>query len=96
MDAAVLRGLEIQADIVIKGTKVDGVYDKDPVKDQSAVKYEKITYNETLEKDLKVMDGAAIALCRENNLPIYVLNIAERNSLLDFIKGQSPGTLVSK
>lgn len=92
--AAVLRGLEIEADIVIKGTKVDGVYDKDPVKDKTAKKYERLTYTEILEKDLKVMDATAIALCRENKFPLCVLSISQQNDLIDFIKGKEIGTLV--
>lgn len=92
--AAVLRGLEVEADIIIKGTKVDGVYDKDPMVNSNAVKYSQLTYNEVLEKDLKVMDGAAIALARENKLPLYVLNISDNNSLFDFVNGKTPGTKV--
>ncbi len=93
--AAVLRALEIEADIVIKGTKVDGVYDKDPVKDPTAIKYTDLTYATILEEDLRVMDAAAIALCRENNLPLCVLSIFNQNDLGDFLTGKSIGTLVS-
>jgi uridylate kinase len=93
--AAVLRALEIDADIVIKGTKVDGVYDKDPVKDETAVKFNDLTYSTILQKDLKVMDAAAIALCRENSLPLCVLSITNQNDLGDFLKGDSVGTLVT-
>ncbi len=93
--AAVLRGLEVEADIVIKGTKVDGVYDKDPVNDSSAKKYDALTYTEILEKDLKVMDATAIALCRENSFPLCVLSISNRNDLIEFIQGKSTGTLVN-
>lgn len=92
--AAVLRALEIEADIVIKGTKVDGVYNKDPMKDSTAVKYDHLTYSLVLEKDLKVMDGAAIALCRDNSLPLCVLSISNQRDLLDFLNGASVGTLV--
>lgn len=92
--AAVLRGMEVEADIVIKGTKVDGVYDKDPVNDSSAKKYNTLTYTEILEKDLKVMDSTAIALCRENKFPLCVLSISNRNDLIDFIQGKPTGTLV--
>ena len=94
--AAVLRALEIEADVVIKGTKVDGVYDRDPMKDADAVKFEQLTYGEVLERDLKVMDGAAIALCRENTLPLCVLSIANPNDLTDFVVGKKVGTLVGK
>ena len=93
--AAVLRGLEVEADIIIKGTKVDGVYDKDPMTDDSAVKYDILSYTEVLEKDLKVMDAAAIALSRENNLPLYVLNITDQISLIEFIEGKNTGTKVT-
>ena len=92
--AAVLRALEISADIVIKGTKVDGVYDKDPVSDTSAVKFDRLSYAEVLNRDLKVMDGAAIALCRENRLPLSVLSISNRDDLLRFIKGEDVGTVI--
>lgn len=92
--AAVLRALEIDADVVIKGTKVDGVYDKDPVVHNDAIKYDALTYSTILEKDLKVMDAAAIALCRENNLPLCVLSIANQNDLLRFLGGDNPGTFI--
>ena len=92
--AAALRGLEIEADIVIKGTKVDGVYDMDPVKNSAARKFDRLSYNDVLKKDLKVMDAAAIALCRENRLPLCVLSISQRNDLKNFIEGKTVGTLV--
>jgi uridylate kinase len=92
--AAVLRALEIKADIVIKGTKVDGVYDKDPVLHQDAIKYDTLDYTTILENDLKVMDATAIAMCRDNKLPLSVLNIGNRDDLLNLIKGQNVGTLV--
>ena len=72
--AAALRAIEMETDVVIKATKVDGIYDKDPVKYPDAKKYETVTYNEVLAKDLKVMDATAISLCRENKLPIIVFN----------------------
>lgn len=93
--AAVLRGLEVDADIIIKGTKVDGVYDKDPIKDPTAVKYGKVTFTEALEKDLKVLDATALALCRDNDLSISVLSIANERDLLEFVQGKEIGTLVS-
>ena len=92
--AAVLRGLQIEADIVIKGTKVDGVYDKDPVKYKSAKKFEDLTFSAVLEKDLKVMDSTAIALCRENQFPLCVLSISNESDLIDFILGKKVGTLI--
>lgn len=93
--AAVLRALEIEADVVIKGTKVDGVYDKDPVKDPSATKFETLTYDLILAKNLKVMDGSAIALCRDNSLPLCVLSIVNPTDLLDFLNGKQVGTLAT-
>ena len=92
--AAVLRGLEIEADLVIKGTKVDGVYDKDPVSFPTAKKFDKLNYSEILTKDLKVMDATAIALCRENGMQLSVLNISKKSDLLDFIEGKKIGTVI--
>ena len=92
--AAVLRGLEIEADLVIKGTKVDGVYDKDPVVCPSAKKFDRLRYSEVLDKGLRVMDATAIALCRENGMPLAVLNISKKNDLLDFMEGKKVGTVV--
>jgi len=94
--AAVLRALEIEADIVVKGTKVDGVYDCDPVCNPEAIKYDQLDYSTVLEKKLMVMDSAAIALCRENDLPISVLNITKPGNLLSFLKGVPTGTLVGE
>lgn len=92
--AAVLRALEIEASLVIKGTLVDGVYDKDPKKYKDAVKYDRLTFSQVLEKDLKVMDPSAIALCRENDLPLAVLNIGSDTDLLEFLEGKEIGTQV--
>lgn len=92
--AAVLRGLEISADIVIKGTKVDGVYDKDPETDASAIKFDRISYEKVLSSNLKVMDGAAIALCRENKMPLCVLSIVNPDDLYRFVRGEDVGTIV--
>lgn len=92
--AAVLRALEISADIVIKGTKVDGVYDRDPVQDPTATRFDQLSYDDVLTRDLKVMDGAAIALCRENRLPLYVLSISDRDALIRFLHGEAVGTLI--
>ncbi len=93
--AAVLRAIEINADIVIKGTKVDGVYSSDPFEDKSAKKYDSISFKKVIEKELKVMDMTAITLCKENNLPIGVLRIINEDSLLGFINGQSIGSIIS-
>ena len=94
--AASLRGLEIGADLVLKATKVDGVYDRDPVKHKDAVRYEHITYDEALAKRLGVMDATALALCREQNLPLRVFNINKAGSLLRIVLGENEGTLVQR
>ena len=92
--AAALRAIEMGTDVVIKATKVDGIYDKDPVKFADAKKYEKVTYNEVLAKDLKVMDATAISLCRENKLPIIVFNSLIEGNLQRVIMGENIGTTV--
>ena len=92
--AAALRAIEMGTGVVIKATKVDGIYDKDPVKFADAKKYEKVTYNEVLAKDLKVMDATAISLCRENKLPIIVFNSLVEGNLKKVIMGENIGTTV--
>ena len=92
--AAALRAIEMETDVVIKATKVDGIYDKDPVKFADAKKYEKVTYNEVLAKDLKVMDATAISLCRENKLPIIVFNSLIEGNLKKVVMGEHIGTTV--
>lgn len=94
--AAALRAAEIQADVILKATKVDGVYDKDPVKHADAEMYKKISYTETLAKNLRVMDATAISLCRENNIPIRVFNIAKEGNIKSVICGESVGTIVGE
>lgn len=89
-----LRALEIGADILAKGTKVNGVYDKDPQKFADAVKYDNIRFDETLSKDLKVMDAAALSLCRENDLPVIVFNILEDGNIKRMVNGEEIGTIV--
>lgn len=89
-----IRAIEIHADLLAKGTKVDGIYDKDPVKFSDAVKYDELTYEEALIKNLKVMDATALSLCRENNMPILVFNALENGNMLKLIKGEKIGTLV--
>ncbi len=89
-----LRALEIGADILAKGTKVNGVYDKDPQKFADAVKYDNISFDETLTKDLKVMDAAALSLCRENDLPVIVFNILEDGNIKRMVNGEEIGTIV--
>jgi uridylate kinase len=93
--AAALRAVEINADIIIKGTKVDGVYSDDPVNNKDAIKYDAISFKEVLDKELKIMDMTAITLCKENKLSIGVLSIKNENSLLEFINGKKIGTIIS-
>lgn len=93
--AASLRAMEMHADIILKGTKVDGVYDRDPMKDKSARRYEKLKYIDVLKDGLKVMDTTAISLCMDNNLPIIVFNIKKSGNLVRIVKGEEIGTLVS-
>ncbi|MFY8161156.1 MAG: UMP kinase [Candidatus Kapaibacteriota bacterium] len=92
--AAALRAIEVEAEVVIKGTRVDGVYDSDPEKNPDAIKYDKITYREVIEKNLRVMDQTAITLCYENNLPIRVFNFNENGNLKKLILGEEIGTLI--
>jgi len=94
--AAALRALEIGAEAILKGTKVDGIYTADPNKDASATRYERITYQEVLEQNLQVMDSSAISLCKDNNLPIMVFDMRERENIVKAVRGDtSIGTLVS-
>jgi len=93
--ASALRAIEIQADAIVKGTRVDGVYTADPEKDQKAVKFDRLSFGEAYEKNLKIMDLTAFTLCKENKLPIIVLNINEKGNLMRLIKGEKVGTIVS-
>lgn len=92
--AASLRGVEICADIVLKGTKVDGVYSDDPVKNPDAVLYKTLTYDEVIERKLNVMDTAAIVLCRDQNMPLRVFNMNTTGNLMRVVMGEDEGTLV--
>jgi uridylate kinase len=92
--AAALRALEIRADAILKATKVDGVYTADPVKDPAATRYDCITYQEVLEKQLKVMDASAISLCMENDLPIVVFNMRTAGNIVRVVSGETVGTRV--
>lgn len=92
---AALRAAEIKADVLLKATNVDGVYDKDPNKFADAVKYDKVSHSEVLEKDLKVMDAAAASLCRENNINILVFNLSDPQNIVRAVCGENVGTLVS-
>ena len=93
--AAVLRGIEMKANVVIKGTSVDGVYTADPKKDTSAKKYNRISYRDVMLEELGVMDQTAITMCKENGLPLIVLNINEPGAVARAIRGEDVGTLVS-
>lgn len=93
--AASLRAVEIGADIIVKGTRVDGVYDSDPEKNTDAVKFEKISYLDILTKDLRVMDLTAVSLCQENNLPMMVFNMDVPGNLLKLVMGEAVGTSIS-
>lgn len=92
--AAVLRAIEINADVILKGTRVDGVYDSDPEKNKKAKKYHTISFSDVLSKNLKVMDSTAFTLSQENNLPIIVFNMNEQGNLLKVIKGKEIGTKI--
>lgn len=92
--AAALRACEMDADILVKATKVDGVYDADPVKHSDAKKFNTLTYDDVLRLNLKVMDATAISLCREKSLPIVVLNLFERGSLQRLVSGEKIGTCI--
>ena len=94
--ASTLRAIEIQADVILKGTRVDGVYTADPEKDPTATKYSTLTFAEAMGKKLKVMDLTAFALCDENNLPIYVFDMNRTGNLLRVVEGEEVGTLVCK
>ncbi|MEI7500749.1 MAG: UMP kinase [Bacteroidota bacterium] len=93
--ASALRAIEIEADAILKGTRVDGVYSADPEKDPSAIKFNILTFDEAYEKGLKIMDLTAFTLCRENKMPIIVFNMNKPGNLLKLIKGEAIGTMVS-
>ena len=93
--AATLRALEIKAQVIAKATKVDGVYDKDPMKHDDAVMYRHISYTEVLTKSLGVMDSTSIAMCRDNKLPILVFNLNTHGNLIRMVSGEEVGTLIS-
>jgi uridylate kinase len=94
--AACLRGIEVDAELVLKATKVDGVYSADPLKDPKAVKYSRLTYDEVLDKKLGVMDLTAICLCREHNMPLRVFKMAKNDALLSIVMGADEGTLIEE
>lgn len=92
--AAALRAMEVNADVIMKATKVDGIYDADPVKVADAIKFDELTYIDVLKKSLKVMDSAAISLCMDNNLPIIVFNLKQKGNVVKVVKGEKIGTIV--
>lgn len=94
--AASLRAVEIAADIMIKGTKVDGIYNKDPMKHDDAVKYDEVSFDEAVEKRLGVMDQTAIVMCRDNNLPVKVFNMNKSGDLMRLVMGENIGTTVKQ
>ena len=93
--AAALRAMEIEADIVIKATKVDGVYDTDPEKDPNAKRFDHLTYIDALNRRLQIMDSTAISLCMDNNLPIIVMDMRQMDSLIKLVIGEQVGTIIS-
>ena len=93
--AGSLRAVEINAAVILKGTRVDGIYSADPEKDAGATRYEKLTFNEVISQGLKVMDMTAFTLCQENNLPIIVFDMHKAGNLLDVVTGKKVGTIVS-
>jgi len=92
--AASLRAIEIEADVILKGTRVDGIYTADPEKVKDAIKFDKLTFTEAYDKNLKVMDKTAFTLCQENNLPIIVFDVNKKGNLLKLVEGEKVGTLV--
>lgn len=92
--AAVLRAAELNADLVVKGTKVDGIYSADPKKNPNAVKYDKISYAQALNQNLKVMDSTAFALCQENKIPLIIINIFQADSLRKVLTGKKIGSII--
>jgi len=94
--AAALRAIEISADVLLKGTRVDGVYTSDPEKEPAARKFDEISFDEAIQKNLKVMDLTAFTMCRDNNMPIIVFNMNVKGNLLKVVKGEKIGTLVHK
>ncbi len=92
--AAALRGLEIEAEVILKATKVEGIYSSDPLKDKKAEKFDKISYTEVLNRRLGIMDATAISLCRDNHLPIIVFNLQKRGNIKRILLGEKVGTIV--
>ena len=93
--AAVLRGIEINADVIMKGTKVDGVYDKDPVEYKDAKRFDSLTYKQVVDNELKVMDMTAVTLCKENNFPILVFDLKKKDSINNVLENTEHATIIS-
>jgi uridylate kinase len=93
--AASLRAIEINAELLVKATKVDGIYSADPMKDKSAVRYPRLTYDRVLDERLNVMDATAIVMCRDNRLPLQVFNLNNAGDLLRIVRGEEVGTVVT-
>jgi uridylate kinase len=93
--AAALRAAEIDADVILKGTRVDGVYDDDPEKNPGAIRYDTLSFNEAIQKELKILDITAFTLCRENHIPIVVFDINSKGNIKQIIEGKGHGTLIS-
>jgi len=91
----VLRALEIQADVLMKATRVDGVYDRDPEKDDNAIRFDRLTYTRVLQDELRVMDAAGISLARDNNLPVFVFNMKKAGNIARAAAGEDMGTLIT-
>ena len=94
--AAVLRALEIKADVIMKATRVDGVYDRDPEKDANAVRFKSLTFTTVLREDLRIMDAAGISLARDNDLPIFVFNMKKPGNIVKAVMGEDVGTLITR
>jgi uridylate kinase len=94
--AASLRAVEVEADVIIKGTRVDGVFDSDPEKNSNALKYDNISYLDILKKNLRIMDLTAVSLCQENDLPMVVFNMDIPDNLLKLVNGENVGTIIKK
>lgn len=93
--ASALRAMEISADVLLKATKVDGVFDKDPAKNKDSKKFDEISYTDILKRNLKIMDGAAVSLCRDNNMPLIAFNLKKRGNLVRVVCGEKIGTFIS-
>ena len=93
--AAALRAMEISAEVLLKATKVDGVFDKDPIKDKNSKKFNQISCSNILKKDLKIMDGSAVSLCRDNNMPLIIFSLKKKGNLVRVVCGEKIGTLIN-